>query len=134
MSEHTPGPWKVDSKYCVGPVSQEDDQSYGMIIPVADVYGPNIQADAELIASAPQLREQNRVLDGALRLVLESWVNGRKVRDGIGAAVLVTAQAALTATSQPAKPQGRMHACDIPGCVSCGNPEDATSQEGQHEA
>ena len=62
MSEHTPGPWKVDSKYCVGPVSQEDDQSYGMIIPVADVYGPNIQADAELIASAPQLREQNRVL------------------------------------------------------------------------
>ena len=41
------------------------------------------------------------------------------------------AQAALTATSQPAKPQGRMHACDTPGCVSCGNPEDATSQEGQ---
>ena len=39
---------------------------------------------------------------------------------------------ALTATSQPAKPQGRMHACDTPGCVSCGNPEDATSQEGQH--
>ena len=40
--------------------------------------------------------------------------------------------AALTATSQPTKPQGRMHACDIPGCVSCGNPEDTTSQEGQH--
>ena len=76
-----------------------------------------------------QLREQNRVLDGALRLVLESWVNGRKVRDGIGAAVLVTAQAALTATSQPAKSAGKMHACDIPGCVSCGNPGDATSQE-----
>ena len=54
----------------------------------------------ELATSA--LREQNRVLDGALRLVLESWVNGRKVRDGIGAAVLVTAQAALTATSQEA--------------------------------
>ena len=40
-------------------------------------------------------------------------------------------RAALTATSQPTKPQGRMHACDIPGCVSCGNPEDTTSQEGQ---
>ena len=66
MSEHTPGPWKVDSKYCVGPVSQEDDQSYGMIIPVADVYGPNRKADAELIASAPQLREQNRVLAEAV--------------------------------------------------------------------
>ena len=47
-----------------------------------------------------QLREQNRVLDGALRLVLESWVNGRKVRDGIGQEVLVTVEAALTATSQ----------------------------------
>ena len=39
--------------------------------------------------------------------------------------------AALTATSQSAKPQRQMHACDIPGCVSCGNPEDTTSQEGQ---
>lgn len=39
----------------------------------------------------------------------------------------------LTATSQPVKPAGKMHACDIPGCVSCGNPEDTTSQEGSDE-
>ena len=101
MSEHTPGPWKVDSKYCVGPVSQEDDQSYGMIIPVADVYGPNIQADAELIASAPQLREQNRVL----RLEFQSLLNA--IDDSYDEDLPVEivearnkAQAALTATSQ----------------------------------
>ena len=96
MSDHTPGPWKVDSKYCVGPVSQEDDQSYGMIIPVADVYGPNRKADAELIASAPQLREQNRVLRSnlvncAARLEAYYGEDYPAVRD---------AKAALTATSQ----------------------------------
>ena len=56
------------------------------------------KTDHDLVVDA--LREQNRVLDGALRLVLESWVNGRKVRDGIGQEVLVTVEAALTATSQ----------------------------------
>ena len=76
------------------------------------------------------LREQNRVLRSnlvncAARLEAYYGEDYPAVRD---------AKAALTATSQPVKPQGRIHACDIPGCVSCGNPEDATSQEGQHEA
>ena len=73
-----------------------------------------------------QLREQNRVL----RCALESIAKNTCCAPCREAALV--AQAALTATSQPTKPQGRMHACDIPGCVSCGNPEDATSQEGQH--
>ena len=69
------------------------------------------------------LREQNRVLRSnlvncAARLEAYYGEDYPAVRD---------AKAALTATSQPTKPQGRMHACDIPGCVSCGNPEDATS-------
>ena len=73
------------------------------------------------------LREQNRVLRSnlvncAARLEAYYGEDYPAVRD---------AKAALTATSQPAKPAGKMHACDIPGCVSCGNPEDATSQEGQ---
>ena len=73
------------------------------------------------------LREQNRVLRSnlvncAARLEAYYGEDYPAVRD---------AKAALTATSQPTKPQGRMHACDIPGCVSCGNPEDTTSQEGQ---
>ena len=63
------------------------------------------------------LREQNRVLRKALEdIVKADWAEPAGI-----------AKAALTATSQPAKPTGKMHACDIPGCVSCGNPEDATS-------
>lgn len=84
-----------------------------------------------------QLREQNRVLRQLVQDVVNSGV---AFEDGripykevqIDRMWFDDAQAALTATSQPAKPAGKMHACDIPGCVSCGNPEDATSQEGQH--
>lgn len=58
----TPGPWvasKTDRS--IGPVSRDDDQSYGMILPVAwvefdgnDAYQ---QANANLIAAAPDLFE-----------------------------------------------------------------------------
>ncbi|HCI8581206.1 TPA: hypothetical protein NQG29_003259 [Enterobacter cloacae] len=58
----TPGPWvasKTDRS--IGPVSRDDDQSYGMILPVAwvefdgnDAYQ---QANAKLIAAAPDLLE-----------------------------------------------------------------------------
>ena len=54
---YTPGPWHVSPKYVVGPRSSEDNQSNGMIMPVADVYGDNRQADAVLIAAAPDLLE-----------------------------------------------------------------------------
>ena len=95
-----------------------------------------------------QLREQNRVLATKLS---EAAVLAKEIKDEFDMCThecercgesdpmttfdiygTVVKLAALTATSQPTKPQGRMHACDIPGCVSCGNPEDATSQEGQH--
>lgn len=42
----------------VGPRSKEDDQSYGMVIGIADVYGPNRRADGFLISYAPELLEQ----------------------------------------------------------------------------
>ena len=74
------------------------------------------------------LREQNRVL----RSNLVNCVARLEAYYGEDYPAVRDAKAALTATSQPTKPQGRMHACDIPGCVSCGNPEDTTSQEGQH--
>ncbi|HHN5906570.1 TPA: hypothetical protein ACRRD7_000603 [Enterobacter hormaechei] len=58
----TPGPWvasKTDRS--IGPVSRDDDQSYGMILPVAwvefdgnDAYQ---QANANLIAAASDLLE-----------------------------------------------------------------------------
>lgn len=78
-----------------------------------------------LLEMNAQLREQNRVLRRALEQIAmsnEVWERDQMID---------CAEAALTATSQPAKPAGKMHACDIPGCVSCGNPEEATSQEGQ---
>lgn len=58
----TPGPW-VESKTdrSIGPVSRDDDQSYGMILPVAwvefDVEPGHHQANANLIAAAPDLLE-----------------------------------------------------------------------------
>ena len=83
-----------------------------------------------LLDENAQLREQNRVL----RSNLVNCVARLEAYYGEDYPAVRDAKAALTATRQPVKPQGRMHACDTPGCVSCGNPEDATSQEGQHEA
>ena len=57
MNKFTAGPWKVGSKFEVGKVSDADDQSFGMIDPLADVYGDNKEADAKLIAAAPDLLE-----------------------------------------------------------------------------
>ena len=48
----TPGPWAVDQQCTVGPVSDEDDQTYGMVISLADVYGEQPLVDAAFIAAA----------------------------------------------------------------------------------
>lgn len=53
----TKGPWFVDRSMEVGPVSKNDDQTYGMILPVADIYGEPMEANAHLIAAAPELYE-----------------------------------------------------------------------------
>ena len=46
---------------------------------------------------------------------------------------LSTAQAALAQPSAPSA-RGRMHSCDIPECVACGNPPDIEEkQEGRDE-
>ena len=58
----TPGPW-IASTYdrSIGPASREDDQSYGMILPVAWVAFDGDQRyqqqNANLIAAAPELLE-----------------------------------------------------------------------------
>jgi len=54
-AQHTPGPWIATWKFEIGPVSKEDDQSFGMVIPIADALGDNREANARLIAAAPQL-------------------------------------------------------------------------------
>lgn len=56
-AKHTHGPWAVDHAFGVGPVSDSDDQSYGMVMAVADIYGDNRVADSRLIAAAPDLLE-----------------------------------------------------------------------------
>lgn len=62
MSEFkgTPGNWVASkSDRSIGPVSKDDDQSYGMILPVAwvefDDRPGHHQANANLIAAAPEL-------------------------------------------------------------------------------
>lgn len=58
----TPGTWVADkTSRAVGPVSKEDDQSYGMVLPVAWVeFEPEVEnqaANQQLIAAAPELLE-----------------------------------------------------------------------------
>ena len=56
----TPGPWVASITYrSIGPACRDDDQSYGMIFPVAWVEFDGDQAcqqaNARLIAAAPEL-------------------------------------------------------------------------------
>lgn len=58
----TPGPWVADkTSRSVGPISRDDDQSYGMVIPVAWIeFDPEIEiqaANQNIIAAAPELLE-----------------------------------------------------------------------------
>lgn len=58
----TPGPWVADkTSRAIGPISHDDDQSYGILIPVAWVEFDQcvgIQASNQrLIAAAPELLE-----------------------------------------------------------------------------
>ena len=57
----TPGPWFGDNGRAIGPKSTEDDQSYGMIIPVGWVefdHEVEIQvANQRIMASSPRLLE-----------------------------------------------------------------------------
>lgn len=58
----TPGPWVADkTSRAAGPISRDDDQSYGMVIPVAWVeFDPEVEIQASnqnLIAAAPELLE-----------------------------------------------------------------------------
>ncbi|WP_370426112.1 hypothetical protein AB9Q52_011045 [Pantoea vagans] len=62
MSRFTKGPWVADkTSRAVGPVSKEDDQSYGMALAVAWVeFDPEVEiqaANQQLIAAAPELLE-----------------------------------------------------------------------------
>lgn len=58
----TPGPWVADkTSRAVGPISRDDDQSYGMVIPVAWIeFDQEVEiheSNQNLIAAAPELLE-----------------------------------------------------------------------------
>lgn len=58
----TPGPWVADkTSRAVGPISSDDDQSYGMVIPVAWIeFDQEVEiheSNQNLIAAAPELLE-----------------------------------------------------------------------------
>lgn len=54
MSKHTPGEWVVNyDEVCVR--SNADDQSFGMLVPIAAVMNDDQEANARLIAAAPDL-------------------------------------------------------------------------------
>lgn len=68
----TRGPWVASkSDRSIGPVIKDDDQSYGMILPVAwvefDGKPGHHQANANLIAASPELFESLK----CARLVIE---------------------------------------------------------------
>ncbi|ELY5800597.1 hypothetical protein SNN62_004369 [Cronobacter sakazakii] len=70
----TPGPWVASTTdRSIGPICKDDDQSYGMILPVAWVEfdeRPGVhQANANLIAAAPELLE-------ALNSIMELQTRG----------------------------------------------------------
>lgn len=62
----TPGPWFIDNGRAIGPKSTEDDQSYGMIIPVGWVefdHEVEVQvANQRMMAAAPELLEALEML------------------------------------------------------------------------
>ncbi|UVX30201.1 hypothetical protein PRB94_gp73 [Klebsiella phage VLCpiS13c] len=62
----TPGPWFGDNGRAIGPKSTEDDQSYGMIIPVGWVeFDPEVEvqvANQRMMAAAPELLEALQII------------------------------------------------------------------------
>jgi hypothetical protein len=48
----TPGPWRKGAGQTVGPISRDDDQSYGMVVSIADIYGDRDEEDTAYIAAA----------------------------------------------------------------------------------
>lgn len=66
----TRGPWFSDNTRAIGPISTEDDQSYGMVIPVGWVeFDLEIEvqvANQQIMAAAPELLD-------ALQDMLSGW-------------------------------------------------------------
>lgn len=68
-AQHTPGPWAIGEKNHIGPISREDDQTYGFVIPVAQVWlTDNAAANAQRIVQAVNAHDE---LVAALQLIAD---------------------------------------------------------------
>lgn len=87
----TPGPWRAEkTSRAVGPVSKDDDQSSGMVIPVAWVeFDMEVEiqaANQKLIAAAPELLEALQRLVGAeCHSVRNSTVHNNALKNALSA-------------------------------------------------
>jgi hypothetical protein len=83
----TPGPWFGDNSRAIGPKSTEDDQSYGMIIPVGWVeFDPEFEvqvANQRIMAAAPELMEALQDLESRACV----YVNTSKAKAAISKAL-----------------------------------------------
>ena len=91
IDKATPGLWGWNGRDFVGPISKEDDQSYGMVLPVLELeYRDEKQANAEAICLARNecpdlLREAADEIERLQRVVKEArefagfYVEGDKI-------------------------------------------------------
>ena len=72
MTEHTPGPWNLHKTW--GGVTKIEHggnrEVQGELVAVVDTWGDNEEANAALIASAPDLLEQRNELLAALEYLV----------------------------------------------------------------
>ena len=87
----TPGPWFRDNGRAIGPKSAEDDQSYGMVIPVGWVeFDPEIEvqvANQQMMAAAPELLEALLGYMSAVEGMNQAMKDGVNVQGAISALV-----------------------------------------------
>lgn len=76
----TLGPWsssRASKSLEIGPISDLDDQSFGMVLPIADVFGENAKANAALIAAAPDMADRIEALEALLTEIRDLTVEHR---------------------------------------------------------
>lgn len=92
-AQHTRGTWVTTKKFEIGVISREDDQSNGMVIPFADVFGDNREANAAHIVKCVNAYDE---LVAALEAMVV-WANGNGATGGYpgtqARAALLAAQA-----------------------------------------
>ena len=64
MSAHTPGRWVIDNKHDPTRVLSTDDRATIVCVVTGPLLNPTVEADARLIAAAPELLDALKVCVG----------------------------------------------------------------------